>query len=52
MKKNYINPQVDIFRIDIEQMIAESQLERGEGSGGNNAEVTGNTNVMIGKTND
>ena len=41
MKKNYINPQVLILRIDIEQMIAESQMQRGtdpEG-GGNNAEV-------------
>lgn len=40
MKKNYIFPQMTIHRIGAEQIIAASdKLERGTGSGGNNAEV-------------
>ena len=40
MKKNYINPQVTILRIDIERIVAASEkMERGAGSGGNTPEV-------------
>lgn len=45
MKKNYINPQLTILSFDTELIIAASdKMERGVGSGGNQAEVKGQIN--------